>query len=89
MKIKDGYELRALADKYIVIAKSESNLNLTSMITLNKSGKFLFESLKENKTVEELVNLLVNKYDISEDIAKSDVLAFINILKANNLLEGE
>ncbi len=87
MKIKEGLMLKKLGDKYIVVAKSDSNINLTSLISFNKTGKVLFESLKEERSVSDLVEVLFKRFDVSKEKAKEDVVMFINKLKQNNLLE--
>lgn len=87
MKIKEGFILKELANKYIIIPKASSNIDLTSMITLNKTGKVLFENMQTTKSVDDLVNILLNRFDVSEDIARSDVLEFIEKLRINNLLD--
>lgn len=87
MRIKDGYEIKKVSDNYIVIPKASKNLDFKGIITLNGSGRLLFASLHVKSSVEDLVKVLTDNYEVSKEQAKKDVLAFIDILKQNDLLE--
>lgn len=88
MQIKEGYIIKKVSDKYIVIPSLEESVNFTGIITLNNSGKLLFEALQANKmTVDALKDLLTNEYEIDNETARKDVSTFIDILKVNNLLK--
>lgn len=86
MQVKDGLKIKKVSDYYLVV-KDDVNLDFNKVITLNKSGKLLFESLKEPQTTESLTNVLLNTYDVTEEQAIKDVKSFLNILKENNLLK--
>ncbi|MDX9691767.1 MAG: PqqD family protein [Acholeplasmataceae bacterium] len=86
MKIKEGYILKEVAKQYIVVPVGDEAINFNGILTLNKSAKYLFEALLDDKTVAELVLLLTHKYEINEDKARQDVLEFIHILESKNIL---
>lgn len=86
MKIKDGFILRSVAGRTVVISDGEV-LNLNLMIGLNDTGKFLWEQLGKEITVEELKNALMEEYDVEEGLAHKDVMTFIDNLKKNGFLE--
>ena len=86
MKIRDTYILRSVAGENLVVCVG-SSVNFNSVITLNDTGKFLWEKLTEGATSEELVTALLSEYDISKEIAERDALAFIEKLKENDILE--
>lgn len=86
MQVKDGLKIKKVSDYYLVV-KDDVNLDFNKVVTLNKSGKLLFESLKEPQTTESLTNVLLNTYDVTEKQAIKDVKSFLNILKENNLLK--
>ena len=87
MKIKKDYKLREIADQYVVIPVGEEAIKFNGIISLNKSGKRLFEQLQENKEINELIDYLQSIYDVSLEQATSDVNKFVDILKVNDLLE--
>lgn len=87
MKIKTGYKIKKVSDKYIVIPTLEESVNFSGIMTLNNSGKLLFEALQSKKSVEDLIKLLTDEYDIDTNTARKDINSFIEKLKTNNLLD--
>lgn len=86
MKIREGYLLRTVAGKNIVVSVG-SEVDFNGMLTLNDTGVFLWELLCENTTKEKLLSSLLNEYDVKEDEAKEDIDAFLSKLKEAKLLE--
>lgn len=87
MKIKKGYVLREVANQYIVVPTGNEALNFNGIITLNKTGKFLWELLQTPQTKETLVSSLLAHYNVTHDVANVDVEEFINNLQKKNILE--
>jgi len=86
LKIKPGYEVKVVSDRYLVIPSKGSTLNFSGVITLNNSGKLLFEALQSEQTINSLKKVLTDEYEVSDEQALKDVLAFIDKLKKHNLL---
>ena len=86
MKLKECVELKEVAGVFIVLGGANSSLNLSQMITLNKSGDYLFGLLKNDKSKEDLIKALLDKYDVDEKTAKKDVDLFIDQLSSLDIL---
>ena len=67
MKLKDGFILREVAGQPVVLPVG-SELNLNTMITLNETGKFLWERLQSETDEAALVAALLEEYDVDEII---------------------
>jgi len=89
MKIKKGYLVHEVAGNYVVIKIGQEAMNFNGLITLSESAKMLWDLLnRENGAViEELVNKLLEEYDVDEKTAQNDVIEFIESLKNNNIIE--
>ena len=89
MKIKKGYLVHEVAGNYVVIKIGQEAMNFNGLITLSESAKMLWDLLnRENGAViEELVNKLLEEYDVDEKTAQNDVIEFIECLKNNNIIE--
>ena len=87
MRIKDNYVLREVANQNIVVPTGKETLKFNGMINLNNSGKYLWNLLKEEKTIDQLVNALMDKYEVTKENAIKDVNEFISVLKKHNFLE--
>ena len=86
MKIKSGFLLRSVAGKNIVVPVG-AELDFGGMITLNDTGKFMWEKLSVQTDSDALLSSILSEYDIDEETAKADMNIFINKLKELNILE--
>lgn len=85
MKLKDGFILRDVAGQTVVLPSGDE-LDLNMMITLNETGKFLWERLEQETDEAILVAALLAEYDVDESTAKAAVAAFIAKLNENGFL---
>ena len=86
MKLKDGFILREVAGS-VVVLPTGAELNMNMMITLNGTGRFLWEKLTQGAGEEELVQDLLAEYAVDEATARSHVRAFCAKLQENGFLE--
>lgn len=87
MKIKNGFVLREIVGETVVLPSGDE-LNLNIMITLNDTGRFLWERLTAGAEKEELVEALLKEYDVDRKTAAKSVDGFIAKLKENDFLEN-
>ena len=80
MKLKDGFVLRTVAGETVVLPSGET-ANFDMMITLNDTGRFLWEKLESETDEAALVKALLAEYDVSEERAAESVQAFVARLK--------
>ncbi len=80
MKLKDGFILRTVAGETVVLPAAGMT-DFDMMITLNETGKFLWELLEKETNEEELVKALLAEYDVAEEVAAKSVSAFVARLK--------
>ncbi|MCD7807966.1 MAG: PqqD family protein [Erysipelotrichaceae bacterium] len=89
MKINDNFILRDIAGDHILVPVGETALKLSGMIAINDVGCLIYNELKNNKTVDEIIISVCNEYDIDEQTAKQDIEEFITVLKDNEILIEE
>lgn len=88
MKIKSNYVLKKIGDNIIVVPLKEEALRFNGIISLNKTGQFLFESLQESSlTKQELLDKVLDRYDVESSIALKDIEDFIKKCEGNNLFD--
>ncbi len=85
MKIKEGFILRTIAGETVALPTAGVT-NFDMMITLNDTGRFLWERLSMGAELGELVDALLSEYDVDRETAERSVLAFTNRLKELNFL---
>ncbi len=87
MKIKPGYMLREVAGCNVVVAIGAETMDFGGMINLNDSGAFLWKLLENGATEDELLKKMLDEYEVSEDVAKQGISAFINKMREADLLD--
>lgn len=85
MKLKEGFILRQVAGETVVIPSGDE-MDLNLMITLNDTGKFLWELLEQGAEEDALVQTLLKEYDVDEATARVGVERFVGKLKENGFL---
>lgn len=85
MKLKNGFVLRTVAGETVVIPSGD-DMDLNVMITLNETGRFLWEQLQEDKSLEQLVDATTAEYDVSREDAKKYIEEFVKKLDDNGFL---
>ena len=87
MKIKDNLLLKKMGNEYVVVPVGQGVVDFKVMITLNETGAFLWNTLKDGADFEGLVESLTNEYNVSKEEAGKDVQDFIDVLKAHSLID--
>lgn len=79
MKTKHGFRLRELGGDYILIGESVELVDFNNLITFNETAAYLWQKVDGQEfDVETLTRLLLDEYDVREDIAREDAQATID-----------
>ena len=74
MTIKEGFILRQICGEYVVVGEGLAQVNFNKMLSLNESAAYLWQEVSGKEfTREDLVKLLLDKYEVSEERAAADV----------------
>ena len=88
MKIKANYKLRTIAGETIIVKQGTRNLDLTHIISLNSSAKFLYESfIGKDFTEEEVTQLLATTFHISPERAETDAKIWVDSMIECQVIE--
>ena len=80
MKINPGFVLKDIAGTYVVVPVGDNLVDFSAMITLNETGAFLWNLLKEDITLEELADEMCKEYEVSKEDALADAKTFTETL---------
>lgn len=86
MRIKDGYMLRQFLDKWVAV-DVHTQPDRPGMITMNKTGAFLWELLERGVTREQLLQAMLEQYEVTEDMAGRELDGFLNRLRQKGILD--
>ncbi len=76
MKLKNTYILRTICGQHVLSAEGAAAINMSSLITLNDTAAYLWKSVQGKEfDADALAALLLDKYEVQEDVAKKDAAA--------------
>ena len=85
LQLNQAYTVKQMADKTIVVPVSEAAGS--GMMLLNEPGYLLWTALEKGADQAALQRLLLQEYDVSEDVAQADVEEFLGRLRQIGALE--
>ena len=87
MKTRKGYRLRSLGKEFVLVAEGLDAVDFSRMISLNESAAFLWKSVEDKDfEAETLVELLLDEYGITRDVAEKDVAALLQTWKETDMI---
>lgn len=89
MKLRYNFIIQDVGGKPIAVATDKKEDSFNGMVKLNSSGRFIFEQLQKYDSLEEIVILLAQKYNIPKEEAQADVTEFITYLADCGLIEND
>lgn len=88
MKRHPEFVSRQVADRFVVVPVGLAAEKFSGMITINATGKFLWDLLENEQTLESLAQALVKEYEIDMELALKDVKTFLEpILPTGAIVE--
>ena len=89
MRIEKDFVLREIAGDYIIIPTGSTVLEFNGLVTVNEVGVTLWNMLQEEVTMDELVQGILNEYDVEQEVARNDIQEFLAKLIERGILAGE
>ena len=87
MKVEKEFVLREIAGDYVIIPTGKTVLSFNGLITVNEVGADLWKMLQSEVTFEDLVQGILDIYDVDEETAKEDIQEFLDTLVEGGILE--
>ena len=87
MRIKENLVLRRIGSEYIIIVPDKDSVDLTEVYTLNETSAWIWEQLKDvDFTMEKIVDLVQEHYEVDRETALKDIQAMIDIFRTGGLI---
>lgn len=77
MKIVKDFILRDIAGECVLIPTGDTTQEFNGLITLSDTAKFIWKNIEKAKSMEEMVTMIMEEYEIDEKTAKEDAGKFI------------
>ncbi len=87
MKIDKKFKLREIAGETIIVNQGDMGADLTKIISLNSTSRFLYEQLSNKDfTLEDVEKLLKDNYEVDDETVRKDAADWIEQLKKCKIL---
>lgn len=88
MKRNSNFDARSVAGRTVLMPNTEVQQQFNGMITMNATGKILWDLLETEQTVETLAQALVDEFagGVTIEVATADVQKFVDNLKSANAI---
>ena len=87
MRIAKEFILRDIAGECVLVPTGATTQEFNGLITMTDTARFIWENMEKTDSMDELVKLLLEEYEIDEATAKQDVKGFIDELLKHGLVE--
>ena len=89
MKIKQGFVMREVLGKSVVVATGEAGRDFHGMIKLNRTAAEVWKGLEAGKSEAQLSEEFAQRYEVTAEQARADVSALIAQMRDNGFLTDD
>lgn len=86
MKLKKDFILREIMGDVVLVPINQSTSQFNGLITVNELGKFIWENLEKVQDENDLLQLILDEYEVDRDVAKKDLDEFLQVLKNMDII---
>ena len=85
----DSVVSRVIAGETLIVPVRRGTADLASLYSFNEAGSAIWQALEKPKTVDQLVDLLADTFDVTPEKAREDVDAFLSEAQGKGLVRTE
>ncbi len=86
MQINKDFTIQKVGSSYVAVPVGETSKHFHGMVRLNETGAFLWNKMAEKDcTEEELVEAILEEYEIDRETATADVHRIVEQLRENHI----
>ena len=89
MKAKAGFVLRNVVDEFILMPTGDNIGQFNGTVLLNEVSAFVWEKLQSQISRDELLQAVLDEYEVDKDTASKDLDALIETLRGYNVIEDD
>ena len=86
MKLKKDFILREIMGDVVIVKINQSTSQFNGLITVNELGIFIWENLEKVLDENDLLQLILDEYEVERDVAKKDLDEFLQVLKDMDII---
>lgn len=86
MKLKKDFILREIMGDVVLVPINQSTSQFNGLITINELGKFIWENIEKAQDEEDLLQKILDEYEVDRETAKKDLDEFLQVLKDMDII---
>ncbi len=87
MQINRDFTIQKVGSAYVAVPVGETSRHFHGMVRLNATGAFVWNLMAEKDcTEEELVQALLDAYEVEREVVEADVRRVVQLLQENGIL---
>lgn len=86
MELKKKFVLRNIVGETILVPIGQNSEAFNGLIAINELGKFIWENIESANDEDELLQRILDEYEVDKDVAKADLDEFLGKLKAVDII---
>lgn len=79
--------LQSVGGENMLVPLGSQVVDTNGMVILNSTGRYVWELLAEDRSVDELATAVVERFDVDRERARADVQAFLDDITHIGLVE--
>ena len=87
MKIKKEMILREIAGESILVPGGDAVLDLNGLFVMTETGAFIWSLLPDVETESQILEKMLEEYEIDEETAKNDIAEFLDKLRSYGIID--
>ena len=86
MKAKPGFVVRNIADEFILMPTGDNIGKFNGTVLLNEVSAFVWEKLQNPLSKEDLLEAVLDEYEVSRDTAAKDLDNLLETLRGYDVI---
>ena len=76
-KIKSGFVTREVGTELVLVPLTGNVAQMNELFTMNETGRFIWENICDDTTIDDMVEKMVETFDVTPEIADKDITGFL------------
>lgn len=87
MRIAKEFILRDIAGECVLVPTGATTQDFNGLITMSDTAKFIRENMEKADSLDEMIGMILEEYEIDEEMARQDAVEFISRLVQAGFVE--
>ncbi len=81
-QLKTKFVTREVGNELILVPLSQNVAQMSELFTMNETARFIWENSAETNSIDDMVPLMTDNFNIDQETAKKDIALFLDKLES-------